>query len=52
MTKTHELYKEETPEKFEVRAYDEQGKNIVARTQSTNQSHFLENNQTFQKCIY
>ena len=25
MTKTHELYKEETPEKFEVRAYDEQG---------------------------
>ena len=26
VTKTHELYKEETPEKFEVRAYDEQGK--------------------------
>ena len=25
MTKTHELYLEETPEKFEVRAYDEQG---------------------------
>ena len=25
VTKTHELYLEETPEKFEVRAYDQQG---------------------------
>ena len=25
VTKTHELYLEENPEKFQVRAYDEQG---------------------------
>ena len=28
VTKTHELYLEETPEKFQVRAYDEEGNEV------------------------